>query len=91
MFNKDNQMKDIGMKVIDSTMKEFLIEEGIYSLPQTIIKYETGKRPANCYINFLNHLKRSLFYREHILSVRYIYELEKNIFSFYHNFKAVET
>ncbi len=78
-FTKENQMKDIGLKMIDNAMKGIVIEEGIFNLPDTVIKYEIGKnkRPRNCLNAFSNHLKRSLHYRDKIISTDYLYKIEE--------------
>jgi hypothetical protein len=74
-FSKDNQLKEIGLKMIDNTMKGTIYEEGVFSVPKTVIKYEKGKRPVNCSGNFSNYIKRSLFYRDKILNVDYLYHV----------------
>lgn len=67
-FTKDNQLRDIGLKTLDNFMKGNIYEEGIFSLPETITKYEQGRRPTICSINFHNYIKRSLFYRDKVLN-----------------------
>ena len=74
-FTKDNQLRDLGLKTHDNFMKGNIYEEGIFSLPETLTKYEQGKRPINCSINFHNYIKRSLFYRDKILNTDYVYGL----------------
>ncbi len=66
-FTKENQLKDIGIKTHNNLMKGIIYEEAIFSVPQTSIKYEPGKRPLNCSINFHNYIKRSLYYRDKVL------------------------
>lgn len=68
-------MKDLGLKTINNAMKGVIVEEGVFSIPNTIIKYEQGKRPVNSLNIFYNHLKRSLHYRDKILPTEYIYVL----------------
>jgi hypothetical protein len=74
-FTKENQMKDIGLKTIDNAMKGVIMEEGVFSLPHTLIKYEAGKRPVNCLMTFYNYIKRSLYYRDKIIETDYIYNM----------------
>lgn len=38
-FTKENQMKDIGMKMKDNSMKGVIYEEGNYAVADTIITY----------------------------------------------------
>jgi hypothetical protein len=89
MFTKDNQLREIGLKMLDNPMKGVIIEEGIFSLPHTLVKYEPGKRPLNCSVNFHNHIKRSLFYRDKVLDTEYIYELERYVLGFNKNLRVV--
>jgi hypothetical protein len=84
-------MKDLGLKTIDNAMKGTVIEEGVFSIPNTVIKYEQGKRPVNCLNNFYNHLKRSLHYRDKIIPTDYIYDLETFVLAFNENLRKVET
>jgi hypothetical protein len=90
-FTKDNQLRDLGLKTHDNPMKGAIYEEGVFSMPQTIVKYEPGKRPINCSVNFHNYIKRSLFYRDKVLNTEYIYDLEKFIHGFNENLRKVET
>jgi hypothetical protein len=90
-FTRENQMRDLGLKTLDNAMKGIIYEEGIFSLPQTVVKYEPGKRPQNCYANFHNYIKRSLFYRDKVLPTDYIYELENFVYGFNENLRKVET
>lgn len=88
-YSKQNQMKDIGIKTLDNVMKGIIFEQGIYNLPDTIIKYQPGKRPQNCYANFHNYIKRSLFYRDMVLHTDYIYELQNYVYGFNQNLRKI--
>ena len=90
-FTKENQLRDLGLKTLDNFMKGSIYEEGVFSLPDTITKYEQGKRPINCAVNFHNYLKRSLFYRDKVLNTEYLYALESCVHGFNLNLRKVET
>lgn len=60
-------------------------------MPETLTKYEQGKRPINCSINFHNYIKRSLFYRDKVLNTEYVYGLENFVHGFNQNLRKVET
>lgn len=90
-FTRENQMRDLGLKTLDNAMKGIIYEEGVFSLPQTVVKYEAGRRPQNCFANFHNYIKRSLFYRDKVLPTDYVYELENFVYGFNENLRKVET
>jgi hypothetical protein len=90
-FTRDNQLRDLGIKTLDNPMKGVVYEEGVFSMPHTIVKYESGKRPLNCSVNFHNHIKRSLFYRDKVLETDYLYDLERYVLGFNKNLRVAET
>jgi hypothetical protein len=90
-FTRDNQLRDLGIKTLDNPMKGVVYEEGVFSMPHTIVKYESGKRPLNCSVNFHNHIKRSLFYRDKVLETDYLYDLERYVLGFNQNLRVAET
>jgi hypothetical protein len=51
-------------------------------MPNTVIKYESGKRPVNCLMTFYNYIKRSMYYRDKVLETDYLYNLERFVLGF---------
>jgi hypothetical protein len=39
-FSKENQLRDIGLKAIDSSMKGYVLEEGVFGNQRSVVSYE---------------------------------------------------
>jgi len=60
----------MGYRTIDDTRKGIIIEEGIFSLANTLNHYQLQEnRPVKCTQNIGNNLKRSLYFRNLYLDV----------------------
>lgn len=53
-FTADNQMTQMGFRILDNSMKGYVFEEGVFGRPYTLFSYQIDDRPVKSALIFAN-------------------------------------
>ena len=53
-FTADNQMTQMGFRLLDNSMKGYVFEEGVFGRPETLFSYQLDDRPFKSALIFAN-------------------------------------